>query len=199
MLRYPDPLLKLIANLKKLPGIGNKSAERFAFHLLDWSDDKLDEMGDAIKKVKKNLNYCNACGALIEKSPCHFCDLSARNQETICIVATVKDVFLIEETREYRGLYHVLGGTLSPFHGKQPDLSTVEKLKKRVMNHAIHEVILAFDSTLEGDATALFLKKELAAMNVTLTRLAFGLPMGSALEYIDGGTLGRALSGRRSY
>lgn len=197
-MRYPEHLLKLIAVLKKLPGIGNKSAERFAFHLLDWPEEKLEEMGKVIANVKKNLNYCIECGALIEGT-CSFCDLSKRHSQAICIVASSRDVYSIEETREYKGLYHVLGGVLSPLQGRLPSASALEKLKKRIVDLGIEEVILAFDSTLEGDATALFLKKELVRLEVALTRLAFGLPMGSSFDYIDGGTLQRALSGRRSY
>lgn len=198
-MRYPAHLLKLIGVLKKLPGIGHKSAERFAFHLLDWPEDKLEEMGKVIYHVKKNLNYCPECGGLIEALPCPLCDLTHRNSKVICIVATAKDVFSIEETRDYKGLYQVLGGVLSPLHGKLPSSFPLENLKKRIVTLQIEEAILAFDATLEGDATALFLKKELEHLNITLTRLAFGLPMGSSFDYIDGGTLQRALSGRRSY
>ena len=198
-MRYPEHLLKLIAVLKKLPGIGNKSAERFAFHLLDWPEEKLEEMGKIIAHIKKNLNCCSDCGALIEGIPCPFCDLSRRHSQAICIVASSKDVYSIEETRDYKGLYHVLGGVLSPLQGRLPPTRSLEKLKKRILSFGVEEVILAFDSTLEGDATALFLKKELENLSVTLTRLAFGLPMGSSFDYIDGGTLQRALSGRRSF
>lgn len=198
-MKYPNHLLKLIAVLKKLPGIGNKSAERFAFHLLDWPEEKLEEMGKIIYHVKKNLNYCPECHALIENLPCHFCDISKRNSKIICVVASCKDVYSLEETREYQGLYHVLGSLLSPLHGALPSTETIAKLKERIISLKIEEAILAFDSTLEGDATALFLKKELNTLNISLSRLAFGLPMGSSFDYIDGGTLQRALSGRRSY
>lgn len=195
-MHYPDHLLKLIAVLKKFPGVGTKTAERFAFHLLDWPEEKLMEMSSTIKEVKSHLKICPLCGALIEKS-CTICGDKSRNQEILCIVASVKDIFLIEETREYRGLYHVLGTLFSPIHGKAPHPQTIEKLKTRIETMGVKEVIIGLDSTIEGDATALFLKKELISYPITLFRLALGLPMGSSFDFIDGGTLARALAGRR--
>lgn len=194
-MRYPDHLLKLIALLKKLPGVGSKSAERFAFHLLEWSDEKLAEMGQAIQDTKKYLKNCSDCGSLKGEDPiCPFCDLTVRDSEILCIVASSKDLFSIEETRDYQGLYHVLGTLLSPIHGRIPQ---IDPLKKRISDLGVKEVIIALDATLEGDATSLYLIKELEALGVTLSRLALGLPMGSSLDFIDGGTLARALSDRR--
>lgn len=197
-MRYPDHLLKLIAILKKFPGVGTKTAERFAFHLLDWSEDKLKEMATTIQETKKHLTNCNECGALIEKN-CTICSDKRRDQTVLCVVASVKDIFLIEETREYRGLYQVLGALFSPIHGVAPPLPIIEKLKERIGALGTKEIVIALDSTLEGDATALYLKKELSSFPVSISRLALGLPMGSSLDFIDGGTLARALAGRHIY
>jgi recombination protein RecR len=195
---YPDHLLKLIAVFKKLPGIGSKSAERFAFHLLEWPEEKLREMGCLIEATKKNLNNCPECGCLIERG-CPFCQNKERDSTLICVVGSSKDVFLIEQTREFHGLYHVLGGLLAPLQGHSPSRHAIERLKERISRLGVKEMILALDSTLEGDATALYLKRELELFALTTTRLALGLPMGSSLDYIDGGTLARALCGRHTY
>jgi len=197
-MRFPEHLLKLISVLKKLPGVGTKTAERFAFHLLDWPEEKRSEMAQTIQDIKKNLSNCPECGGLVEKA-CGICADKERNQEILCIIASAKDIFLIEETREYRGLYHVLGALFSPIHGEAPPTRTIEKLKMRISTLGVKEVVIALDSTLEGDATALYLKKELASFSVSVSRLALGLPMGSSLDFIDGGTLARALSGRHTY
>lgn len=198
-MRYPDHLLKLIDVLKKLPGIGIKSAERFAFHLLDWPEEKLSEMSQVIKDIKINLKFCFECGSLKGEEPCRFCDLSRRNQEYLCIVATPKIIFSVEETCEYRGLYHVIGELLSPIHQTTPPLARIDRLKNRIQTLDVKEVIIALDSTLEGDATALYLKRELKSFEVKISRLALGLPLGSPLDYIDGGTLARALIDRGTY
>lgn len=195
-MRYPEHLLKLITVLKKLPGIGNKSAERFAFHLIDWPEEKHLEMAQTIQDIKKKLKCCPECGSLSEEPPCLFCDTKKRDPTILCVVGSPKDVFLIEETHEYKGLYHVLGALLSPIHGVVPNL---DKIKERVKSLGVQEVIIALDSTLEGDATALYLKKELSSLAITTSRLALGLPVGSSLDFIDGGTLARAFSGRRTY
>ncbi|MCH9626602.1 MAG: Recombination protein RecR [Chlamydiales bacterium] len=197
-MHYPDHLLKLISVLKKFPGVGAKSAERFAFHLLDWPDEKISEMATVIKEIKKYLKSCTECGALIEKC-CSICTDKERSQEILCIVASAKDIFAIEETREYRGLYHVLGTLFSPIHGQAPQERIIAKLKERIAALGVKEIVMALDSTLEGDATALYLKRELSLFPLSISRLALGLPMGSSLEYIDGGTLARAFAGRHSY
>lgn len=197
-MHYPDHLLKLIAVFKKLPGVGSKSAERFAFHLLNWSEEKLLEMGHTIQTTKEKLNNCEECGSLIENS-CQFCTNPNRRQEIFCVVASSKDIFAIEQTHEFKGLYHVLGGLLSPLQGLSPAPYAIEKLKERAQRLEVKEMILALDSTLEGDATALFVKKEIEPLNISVSRLALGLPMGSSLDFIDGGTLARALVGRHIY
>ncbi|MCE2982155.1 MAG: recombination mediator RecR [Parachlamydia sp.] len=198
-MRYPEHLLKLILLLKKLPGVGNKSAERFAFHLLNWPQEHLGEFGEAIRTTKEKLMPCTVCGCLKGEEACYFCDTAKRDTSLICVIATPKDLFSIEETHEYRGLYHVLGGVLSPLDGRGPSDLSVAELKQRIESLDIKEVIIALDSTLEGDATSLYLKQELGALPVQISRLAFGIPMGSALDYVDGGTLARAFAGRLTY
>ena len=199
MMKYPLHLLKLIDVLKKLPGVGKKSAERFAFQMLNWPKEKLDEMSSIIKNLTENVRICSQCGCLKDADKCFFCDSSRSVSQIICIVASPKDAFAIEETREYKGLYHVLGGVLSPMHGFGHERLNISKLTQRIVAHQIKEVVIALDSTLEGDATALYLKKELEPMQLQISRLAFGLPIGSSLDYVDGGTLARALSSRNRF
>ncbi len=195
MTHYPEHLLELINLFKKFPGIGAKSAERFAFEVIEWPEEKLIAMSEVLRDSKKKLIRCSDCGALIEQE-CSFC---TRDENQLCIVASAKDIFLMEQTRSYQGPYHVLGALLSPIHGMIPSTGVIEKLKTRVQERNINEVIIALDSTLEGDATALYLKKELAPFGIKTSRLAFGIPMGSSLDYIDEGTLSRAFEGRLTY
>lgn len=198
-MRYPEHLLKLIHVLKRLPGVGNKSAERFAFHLLTWSEEQLFELGSIVSATKDKLQHCLICGCLMDTTQCLFCENSQRDASIMCVLASPRDVFAIEETNEFTGLYHVLGGVLSPLERRGPEHLTIAKLKERIVSSHVKELVIALDSTLEGDATALFLKQELASWPVQISRLAFGLPLGSSLDYVDGGTLARALSGRNQY
>jgi recombination protein RecR len=198
-MRYPDHLLKLIQVLRRLPGVGNKSAERFAFHLLTWSEEHLREFGSVVSATKDKLQQCAQCGCLMGSEGCLFCHSPQRHSDVMCVIASPRDVFAIEETQEYYGLYHVLDGLLSPLDRRGPEHLSIPKLKERLIGHQVKEVVIALDSTLEGDATALFLKQELANYPVHISRLAFGLPMGSSLDYVDGGTLARALSGRSRF
>lgn len=198
-MHYPEHLLKLIQILKRLPGVGHKSAERFAFQLISWQPKQLQEFAEMVRTTPDKLIPCDACGCLLHENRCHFCDLSIRQSEILCVLATYKDVFSIEETREYKGLYHVLGGLLSPIDQRGPEHLSIEKLKERIASQNVKELIIALDSTLEGDATALYLKQELAPFSLKISRLAFGLPMGSSLDYVDGGTLARAFAGRGSF
>jgi recombination protein RecR len=195
-MRYPQALLALIAHLKKLPGVGAKTAERFAFQLLNWPQHQLDEMAKQIKEIKEKIHHCPECCCLIENS-CHFCKDERRDQQLLCIISSAKDAFMIEETRSYRGLYHVINGLLSPLEGRTPEQLQLDRLKVRIQKKAIQEIIIALDSTIEGDATALYLKEELKGLRIS--RLAFGLPMGSTLDFVDGGTLTLALLGRQVF
>jgi recombination protein RecR len=198
-MHYPNHLLQLIQSLKKLPGVGSKSAERFAFELLEWEGQDLATLAMLLGSLKDRVQSCGQCGCLVAEKGCGLCDLNKRDSRLLCITASARDVFSIEQTREYKGLYHVLGGVLSPMDGRGPSHLRIDQLKERVMALQVQEIVIALDSTLEGDATALFLKRELAAICPAVSRLAFGLPMGSSLEYVDGGTLARALSGRRLF
>lgn len=198
-MKYPKHLLTLIQSLTRLPGVGNKTAERYAFQMLTWEKKGLQEMASIIGEIKDKLCNCPECGCLIDENHCPFCQNARKEAGKICVVATAKDVFAIENIGDYYGFYHVLGGLLSPMEGITPDLLTIEKLLERVQQHHIQEVVVALDSTLEGDATALFLKKVLTPLNVNVSRLAFGLPMGSSLDYIDNNTLARAFSARSSF
>lgn len=198
-MRYPDHLLKLIQVLKRLPGVGNKSAERFAFHLLTWTDEQLREFGAIVSATKQQLQQCPECGCLMGDEGCLFCSSSRRDPSLLCVLASPRDVFAIEETHSFDGRYHVLGGLLSPLERRGPEHLTLGKLKERLKHLQVKEVVIALDSTLEGDATALYLKQELSHYPVQISRLAFGLPMGSSLDYVDGGTLARALSGRGDF
>ena len=197
---YPIHLLKVINALKRLPGVGTKSAERYAFHLLSWPDNARDELATAVSQMKEHLKRCEHCGCLTDSAKCAFCDPTRRNQTILCIVASPKEVFSVEDIRQYTGLYHVLGTTLSPLEGRGPQRLLFDKLKKRIQSiPTLKEIIVAFDSTIEGDATALYLKRELEGLKLIVSRLAFGLPMGSALEFVDGGTLAKAFAGRRAF
>lgn len=198
-MHYPAPLQKLIEVLKQLPGVGAKSAERFAFHLLAWPENKLKDMGLTISEVKEHIRSCDVCGCLTDLSFCRFCQGADRNPQVLCIIASPRDAFAIDKTNEFRGLYHVLGGLLSPIDGRGPEFLELEKLLQRIQDQAVKEVVIALDATLEGDATALYLKQILAPYQVNTSRLAFGLPMGSSLDYVDGDTLGRAFTGRRQF
>lgn len=198
-MQYPHHLLQLIQSLRKLPGVGSKSAERFAFELLEWEGQELATLAMLLGSLKDRVQSCEQCGCLLGDKGCTLCDLSQRDSRVMCIAASARDVFAIEQTREYRGLYHVLGGILSPMDGRGPGHLRIAQLKERVLAHQVEEIVIALDSTLEGDATSLFLKRELSSVCPAVSRLAFGLPMGSALEYVDGGTLARALSGRRIF
>ena len=199
MPKYPAPLLRLIANLKKLPGVGSRTAERFAFHLLNWPESHLNDLAESVSTAKARIRACPDCHCLMDELGCDFCNLSKRESRVICVIATAKDVYAIEETKAFTGLYHVLGGLLSPLDGKHPHHLDLPGLKKRITAHGVQEAILALDSTLEGDTTALYLKEQLQPCGIKVSRLAFGLPMGSSLDFVDGGTLSHALTGRLGF
>lgn len=198
-MKYPPHLLRLIDVLKKLPGVGTKSAERYAFEMISWPKSNIEEMANVIKECPILLKHCHECGCLVDHQACHFCTSTHMRIPSLCIVATPRDVFAIESTHEFKGLYHVLGALLSPINGMGPEKLNMLKLKRRIEELKIEELIIALDSTLEGDATSLYLKQELEPLNLSISRLAFGLPMGSSLDYVDGGTLARALSARGKF
>lgn len=199
MAHYPLPLIRLIESFRKLPGVGFKTAERYAFDLVTQKPEKAQEMIESIQKARQQLATCPECGALKDQSQCTFCDISAREQQQLCIVAYARDLYVIENTREYRGLYHVLGGLISPMQGYHAEHLFIENLVSRINKNGVKEVILALDATTEGDATAFYIKQILEHTPINLSRLAFGLPLGSSFDYIDGGTLARAISGRNTF
>jgi len=200
MIQLPNDLLVLISHLKKLPGVGTKTAERFAFELLSWPKDDLVILGDTLQTIREKISPCPNCGCLTpESNICHFCQNTERDASQLCILSSPRDVYAIEGTRSYRGLYHIIENLLSPLDGRHIATIRVDKIEARIEKHSISEIIIAFDSTLEGDTTALYLKNLLTKPNVKVSRLAFGLPVGSSLEYIDSGTLTRSLVGRQIF
>ncbi|WP_445083664.1 recombination mediator RecR [Candidatus Neptunichlamydia sp. REUL1] len=199
MLRYPKDLLTLIAYLRKLPGVGKKTAERYAFHLLEWEGKDLHEFADGVATLKERVQACAECGCLMDGVRCSFCDHERRDRNQLCIIATPRDTYSIEETGNYRGLYHVLGALLSPLDGKTPENLNLPQLQKRIEGLGTKEIILALDSTLEGDATSLYLKEQFEKYGIEVSRLALGLPIGSSLDFVDEGTLSQAFSGRQKF
>ena len=200
--KYPRELAPLIAHLKKLPGVGTRTAERFAFDLINWPQDHLNAFGEIISDIQKKIPPCSICGCLTERGFCQFCESKSRDASQICITASARDVFAIDGTGTYRGLYHVVENLLSPIDGRNANTLRLDRIEERVKMHRTKEIILAFDSTLEGDTTALYLKSQLekiAGSDLVISRLAFGLPMGSSLEYVDGGTLSRSFKGRQTF
>lgn len=194
----PQTLQKIKNFFKRLPGVGDRTSERFLFELLRWKPEEVKRFSELLAQFRDTLFECPSCGALAEQK-CPYCSTPSRNQTILCVVPTAREIFSIESTRCYEGLYHVLGGTLSPLDPPDRHILKVEKLKERIEQLQVKEIFLAFDATLEGDATAHFLRHELAPLNVKFTRPAFGLPIGSPLEGIDMGTLAKAFTGRSSF
>ena len=193
----PDPLTRLIEQLQKLPGIGAKGAQRLAFHILKNPRDDAERLVEAIREVKERVTYCSACNNITDADPCAFCTSPTRDQRLICVVEEPQNVNVVEKTREFKGVYHVLMGTLSPLHGVGPDDLKIKGLLARVGAGAVDEVILATNPTVEGEATALYLARLLKPLGVRVTRIAMGIPVGSDLEYADEVTMTRAMENRR--
>ncbi|WP_130866392.1 recombination mediator RecR [Acidipropionibacterium timonense] len=194
---YDGPLQDLIDALSRLPGIGPKGAQRIAFHILDASEEEVTALADALREVKEKARFCDVCFNVSSDETCRFCRDPRRDQTIICVVEESKDVVAIERTREYRGLYHVLGGAISPLDGKGPADLHIRELMQRLADGTVTEVILATNPNLEGEATATYLSRLMGPMGVRVSRLASGLPVGSDLEYADEVTLSRAFEGRR--
>jgi recombination protein RecR len=193
----PEPLARLIEQLQKLPGIGAKSAQRLAFHVLKNTRDDAEQLCEAIRDVKDRVTYCSNCNNITDIDPCPFCTSATRDQRLICVVEEPQNVSVVEKTREFRGVYHVLMGALSPLHGVGPDDLKIKGLLTRVGTGAVDEVILATNPTVEGEATALYLARLLKPLGVRVTRIAMGIPVGSDLEYTDEVTMTRAMENRR--
>lgn len=195
---YDGAMAELIERLGRLPGIGPKSAQRIAFHILDAEPEDVTALADALREAKARVSFCSICGRATESDPCTICSDGRRDHATICVVEESRDVIAIERTREFRGVYHVLGGAISPIDGIGPNELRIAELMRRLADSSVSEVIIATDPNLEGEATATYLSRMLADLGVNVSRLASGLPVGGDLEFADEVTLGRAFAGRRS-
>ncbi|WOP20178.1 recombination mediator RecR [Raineyella sp. LH-20] len=195
---YDGPIQDLITELGQLPGIGPKSAQRIAFHVLSAEQEDVMRLVDALVQVKERIHFCTTCFNVSEGDTCSICRDPRRDPALICVVEDAKDVVAIERTREFRGRYHVLGGCISPVNGIGPDRLHIRELVVRLADGAVQEVIIATNPTIEGEATATYLSRLLLPTGITVSRLASGLPVGGDLEYADEVTLGRAFEGRRA-
>ncbi len=194
-MRYPSALVRLIRELGKLPGIGPKSAQRLAFHLFNSSEDEVRELAEALLDAKRALRQCRICFNITDEEVCSVCGDAQRDQTLVCVVEEPADLLAIERSGEYQGLYHVLHGSLSPMNGIGPEQLTIQPLLTRLSG--VNEVILATATTVEGEATAMYLARLLGELHVPVSRIAYGLPVGGDLEYADEVTLGRAIAHRR--
>jgi recombination protein RecR len=192
----PDPLIRLIEELQRLPGIGPKGAQRLAFYILRTPREQADRLVDAVREVKERVTYCSVCNNITDADPCVFCSSDRRDRDVICVVEEPQNVTAIEKTREFKGMYHVLMGAISPLQGVGPDDLKIKGLLARVGN-GVREIILATNPTVEGEATAIYLARLLKPLGVKVTRIAMGVPVGSDLEYADEVTMHKALEGRR--
>lgn len=197
MSRFAEPMSRLIDELKKLPGIGTKSAQRLAFHILRASEADANALSDAVRELKAKLRLCSVCNNITDIEPCLYCASPTRNQRLVCVIEEPTNIATIEKTRGYNGVYHVLHGTLSPLHGVGPEQLRTGNLLSRVERGDVEEVILALSPTVEGEATAMHLAEMLSGKGVRITRIATGVPAGSDIEYADEVTMMRALEGRR--
>jgi recombination protein RecR len=193
----PEPISSLIAELAKLPGIGPRSAERIALHLVQTEQGAVKHLSDAIINARQRVELCSTCGALTERSPCALCAEPRRDSSLICVVERPVDILTVEKSGTYHGRYHVLGGKLSPLNGVEPEDLRIASLEERLGREPVREIVIALGSDVEGDATTFYLAKRLARAGLRITRIAHGLPAGSGLEFADEITLSRALEGRR--
>ncbi len=196
-MEYTKPLAQLIEFFQKFPGIGPKSAQRMAFHLLKMPHSEVQKFSHILIEAKENIHYCSICYNMSASNPCEICSDTKRDNTIICVVAETKDLIAIEKTHEYKGLYHVLQGTLSPLDGIGVEDIRIKELLMRVTDANISEVILALSPSVEGEATSMYITKLLKPFNIKISRIAFGLPIGSDLEYADEITLAKAIEGRR--
>ena len=198
MKQYPRPLNRLINELSKLPGIGGKTAQRLAFHVLSLSDREAEALADAIVSAKRNLRYCSVCGNLTDQEKCLVCSDESRDQSVRCVVETPQDVAAMERIREYHGLYHVLHGAISPAEGIGPNDINLKSLITRLQGDSpVREIIIATNPNIEGEATAMYISRLLKPAGIKVTRIAHGIPVGGDLEYADEVTLLKAIEGRR--
>jgi len=194
---YPEPISKLIDSFMKLPGIGPKTAARLAFFVLTMKEDDVLSFSKALIEAKRNLSYCSVCGNITDIDPCHICTDKQRDASIICVVQDTKDVIAMEKMRDYHGKYHVLQGAISPMDGIGPEDINVASLLVRLQDETVQELILATNSTIEGEATAMYISRLVKPSGIRTTRIAHGLPVGGDLEYADEVTLSKAMEGRR--
>ena len=194
---YSPSIEKLIEAFEKLPSIGNKTAARLAFYILDADEKETNEFIEAIQNAKKNLKYCSICYNITDTEPCSICANKNRDHSVICIVEDVRDVVAMEKTHEFKGVYHVLHGSISPMNGVGPDDIKIKELLSRLMSGEVKEIILATNPRVEGEATAMYISKLVKPLGIKVTRIAHGIPVGGDLEYTDEVTLSKALEGRR--
>lgn len=196
-MQYSRPLAKLIEQFQKLPGIGPKSAQRMAFQILKMPQGEVQKFSDALLEAKKLIKYCHICYNMSSQDPCEICTNEKRDKSIICVISETKDLIAIEKTNEYKGTYHVLQGLISPLDGIGPEELRIRELLERVADISVQEVIVALNPSVEGEATSLYLSKILKPFEIKVSRIAFGLPVGGELEYVDELTLARAIEGRR--
>ena len=197
MASLPKPIEALVAELNRLPGIGPRSAERLALHLIQADSSVSSRLAEVLVSARKQIVECDECGGLAEKSPCAICSNPSRDEQLICVVERAVDIFNVEKSGSFRGKYHVLGGKVSPMNGIGPEELRINELEKRLISGEVKEVIIALGTDVEGDATSHYLAKRLSKQNVEVSRIAHGLPAGSGLEFADELTLSQALEGRR--
>ena len=197
MAKFAEPMARLIDELKKLPGVGSKSAQRMAFHILRSSAEDADELALAIRNLKEKLHLCSVCSNITDVDPCSYCTSATRNQRLVCVVEEPTNIASIEKARFYNGVYHVLHGAISPLHGVGPEQLRISSLMKRIESGSLDEVIIATNPTIEGEATAVHLTGLLKRPGVKITRIATGIPAGSDIEYADEVTMLKAMEGRR--
>ena len=197
MSEYAPSIEKLIESFERLPSIGHKTAVRLAFHMLDLSKEETDEFINSIINAKEKLKYCSNCYNISDTDPCPICSSPKRDNSVICVVEDVRDVMAMERTHEFKGVYHVLHGTISPMNGIGPEDIKIKELLNRIANNDIKEIIIATNPRVEGEATAIYLSKIIKPLGIKVTRIAHGIPVGGDLEYTDEVTLSKALEGRR--
>ena len=197
MSKFAEPMTRLIDELKKLPGIGSKSAQRLAFHILRSTDDDAEALAAAVRDVKASLRLCSICNNITDVEPCVYCTSATRNQRLVCVVEEPTNIAAIERTKHFNGSYHVLHGLISPLHGVGPEQLRISNLIRRIEAGQVDEVILATNPTVEGEATAVYLSQQIRRPGVKVTRIAMGIPVGSDIEYADEITMLKSMEGRR--